>query len=282
VKKSRQTKQVPDTSLQGVPCPLPFATDATAAKRLHLEPYSALWRFSSDGYDRDEPRTSVVHNAVCEAEKHLWKLQQLAEEDNPDGKAARYWLANRLTTHIAWMNERAEDKPALWRCVSEQTVFWPVAVALHPHFIKGMERNAAVRRFLEQTLHLAEAHFIPFDVHAKSKLSSPFSLIACELIQHLEYTRRMDKRNLPNIRPGWRHLATELKPLNKSTAAKWADVATEAFLESYPHPEKIQELADEIGLHREDGITADYMSPGKLRDRILNRLRKAIRDIAPK
>ena len=217
--------------------------------------------------------------------KGLEQLALHAESDSPLNFIAQGQLLDLASDLVHRINRLATAKPEQWREHSEGASSWPVNASLHPYMIKGMEPSAQLRDFLENTLHLGRQLVPITDINSKWKVTSPITREAISLVGHVWKARNAAyfcrTQNL-EIADGWRKTAGDLPEWNKDSAKKWATVAEQAFLESYPNPEQIQELADEIGAHREDGITAEFMSPGKLRDRILHRLSKAICDNAPK
>jgi len=254
----------------------------------------------------------LSYNTTTEA---LEQLAIIAESDSPLANLAQQDLL-AIASRLVWrINHLAKKNSASWRKISEYEVYWPVNISLHPSVIKGMKRDALIRKHLEDTLHLGRFCLPAYDINAKWSRTSPFTRLALRLVRHVAQARLFVKgikttsipapreingghgeldlsafyRLIPPPPAGdWRLAAGDLPAWwSKDTAKQWAEVAVQAFLESYPQPEQIQELADEIGAHfskdpEVGALTADCYTPGKRRDRILSRLKKTIHDIAPK
>jgi len=221
----------------------------------------------------------------------LEKFGRIAASDSPLAVIAQSFLLDLARLAVRLTNDLAKAQPAQWQELAERESYWPVNISLHPYNVKGMEADAKVRDFLENCLHLGK-HCVPTtDASSKWSMTSPITRQAVGLVGHVWKARDVAyfcrTQNIP-LSNGWRREAGDLPEWNKDSAKQWADVAIKAFRETYPNPEQIKELADEIGAHfstdkeSEEGISADSMSTGRARDRILHRLRKAIYDIAPK
>jgi hypothetical protein len=252
-----------------------------------------------------------IHNRRnVELARGLERLVTRAAEDSRQGFRARKDLYEILIDSVARMNRLVQKKPEHWRDLAGTETFWPVNVSLHPYFTQGIKKDAAVRDFLERTLRLGQITSVRFDPHSKSKLSSPITYTATELISHVDYARSMqdwlwladakprrivlaaarkagkawELNNVHRLSPvGWRATALTLpSPTTRTAKKQWADVAIEAFLESYPQPEKIQELADEIGAHspdKDDAVATHRETPERIHKRILARLHDTICDL---
>lgn len=226
-------------------------------------------------------KRKIGMNALCDG---LRELVALAAADTIESGLARIDLYRIAFDLVSRMNRQAQEQPEQWRRISEGEVLWPVIASLHPHYVKGMKQGAAIRDFLKLTLHLGENHCVSFKTNAKSDLHSPITRTAIELIQQVAQARGLVDSQHEHRLSGWRRKANALPPPVKSNAEQWADVAMEALLESYPHPEQIRELADEIGKHWESWKTKDSKneapshreSPGRIGDRIKRRLHTTI------
>jgi hypothetical protein len=238
------------------------------------------------------PKRKLKHSINVIADELERIASTAAQPDTLEGFQARIDLLTFSRALVARMNQLVKDNPEQWRELADTEIFWPCLVSLHPHCIKGMASGAGIRDFLEKTLRLGRHHAVMFQPDAKSKLTSPITRTAIELIQHVHRLRGFtypltDNPDLLKRAAesrarltGWRRKADALPPPVKSNSPQWADVCIEAFLESYPNPEQIQELADEIGKRPrdKDAVATHRENPQRIGKRILARLRKAVRD----
>ncbi len=138
------------------------------------------------------------------------------------------------------MNELVKQRPDRWRWLGEQRFTWPVNVSLHPHDIKGMERGAAIRDFLETALQLGARSPIRFA--PQTHLSGPDTRAAVQLFVQVEdariVPRKEDRRDAKNLAcdTGWRRGAQLLGEPVKANAPHWWKVAEQALKEKSPSP----------------------------------------------
>ena len=204
----------------------------------------------------------------------LEKLALQAAEDGGRSHFARLDLLTIIFDAVERMNQLVEQHPERWRWIAATRPQWPVNASLHPRYIKGMDKGAAIRDFLEKTLHLGENTIPKSDLYAKTKLTSPITREAIRLVNHVTTARGFVRYLPPELKQqvtGWRLAAGNLEhDYSKASAAQWADVAIKAFLESYPHPEQTP-LNAEVGKRK----LAEYE---RLRNVPLSQLRKATAD----
>lgn len=193
----------------------------------------------------------------------LKELTDRAARD--DGYAWTYQehLLYVLSTAVERMNELAKQRPDDWRACAEQRYDWPMMVGLHPHDIKGMEKGAAVRDFLE-TLGLGKR--APFRLAPGTQLDNPATRMAIKLCNEVSEARRDPLRFVRHT--GWRGKAQRLGEPVKANAPQWWTVAEMILKERFPSPT--------LGNDKElCGLVKRWYKDGDLHHKILSKIKRA-------
>ncbi|MEI6084645.1 MAG: hypothetical protein WCS70_10125, partial [Verrucomicrobiota bacterium] len=178
------------------------------------------------------------------AEMRAWRETHHPINDPRHWSNTPKWLHHEVF-HIVHnavfrLTELVQKNPEVWRVVSSRHKVWPVLLSAHPM------RKQRVKALLE-ILSIGSDTDIP-RVHSKARWNTdhnPFTLVAHQLYDYVGLSRFMAYSAFTRGRPeGWQAKASQLDPLSPTTWPEWWAVAREIFLESYPHPEEIKQLAN--------------------------------------
>ena len=194
------------------------------------------------------------------------RLRQRSEQRDLGAESAArrlVALAIQATRELQWLSER---NPKIVEKVSRDYASWPLLRSRHPKFSQP---------HVEIPCNLGADFGFSIDEKAQWDPAGWATEIARQL---KDYAHFSENSTFDECDP----LILEAKaiaPLSRETAETWWDVAEAMFLESYPQPEKIEQLRS---LSSTAGKPAAYNAfgekrnqTGRIRQEIIDRIRKA-------
>lgn len=203
------------------------------------------------------------------ANRAIRALEYLAAQGN-FALAKELYRTVRLA--VANLNERALNKPGLFKSTASNHIDWPVLYS--PHGFFATDSNA-----LQENLGIGDGFHLAVFGKWKDRtrgldLTLPQNYLALRVIELLLWTRSKPQPAATIKQPGfsWIKKARKLRPLTEKTADKWAKVGWEVVLDVYNgKPEEDAFLAA-------IGAAMDFAdrTPAKIHGRIKEQFGKAV------
>ena len=201
-------------------------------------------------------------------------LFRMAQEDSPDGLLTRKILCDLTSTIVGQLNDLTRFKPDLWRPIAVDCIAWPVLSSPHPMIKAQAEATLKALNVGSSKTGLRADHSARWNA-----VNDFVSCVALQLLCQFASARvtLMRQPDLESGLQGWRRDFLELPTtFSPETWREWWEVARQYFLEAYPHPEQIKELAQ---IARQQ-LDPDLHTPGRIKGRILYILESRFRSLA--
>lgn len=205
----------------------------------------------------------------------LERIAAVAEGNTREANIMRWEFFKLVRSAVQRLNYLVLLRPDQWQGLAEQNPQWPVLLSEHPADRKKAE---AILKQLNVGGRVLPRRY------RQAKWNTdrdPFMRAAGRLLEHVFQAAWLcgDDPMYPFCFVGWRRDAVKLREIEFSsqTWPDWWAVARVAFLEAYPHPEDIKELAD---IAKQQLNKHTRRTPGRIKHRILDILESRIRSIA--
>jgi hypothetical protein len=201
-----------------------------------------------------EPNLKSPSENICYEAEYLFELLQFKAKSGDSTSAQE--LAYLAIEAVITLTEIAKTKPEILLPTSQEYNCWPV--------IK-MKRQALTdeEKTLFTNLKIGEKSMIELDAATAKWKWDDAGKIADGLLFYIQRART--DQHIDFGRVGKK--AKKLQDFNDESGPKWWDLAKSALLESYPEPEKVDEL------DRLVSAKSKRRSPGRIRQAILDILK---------
>ena len=189
----------------------------------------------------------------------------------PKEEPARCYFLSEISRATGVLEGMVRLHSELWKPLARRSVQWPVLGSLNP----GLSLASQQERLLG-SLELGRDAFLLMTRSSRTSTENAATRYALSILMTLRDNRDSWAKVLiqfpgPSV-PQWVRDAQALPPFNKRTSEQWWSVGKQAFLETVPYPEKIEELGN---------LARMKQTAAEKRALILERIGRVVKSLAP-